>query len=592
MFRFSTGILLCLTGLLACEESSKTEAKPTATVAPSVAQTAALNPLEFSTPRAFRMALSSTTEVPSQRSKNVLSISGLLWLSSRREGDALRMSAVVESPELLLNGAVEETLGAAVERMEEGASFVFSGGKLERAAFPAGLRPEVANFWRTLAAPLQYDPHPKLEGNSSAIEFDSTGEYEATYVLSADTLTRKKRTYRKVLQSGPKLASIQQLEPKIQTSKTSLSLPDGKLEGLDMDEFVTTDLQPGVSLQVHTQVHLEAIEKTPDEPAPKARLNQLLSARDLTTIPSHEAIALKMEMDHAQFDDLKMKEWTFEDALRAIFAEKQRVAADDASKSDSRKRTFSAYASLAAYLRSRPETLAMAEKKIWAGDPSALSLVGALKMAGTPRAQELMGKVIQEKSLPLELRSLTIVEFSHVKEPIPSAAKWIEPVLSEPPLWEQALLGLGVLGRYYRDAGRQTEFDEISEIITRQLKSVGEGPRRAQALSAVSNLGDARQLDLVRPYLSSDDDRVKRAALAALRHMKTSEVDPLLARALSVETRRNTLLTIISALRLRGPLPIHRQAVASLLLRDDLDGQVRSRALALQASWREGSVVD
>lgn len=111
--------------------------------------------------------------------------------------------------------------------------------------------------------------------------------------------------------------------------------------------------------------------------------------------------------------------------------------------------------------------------------------------------------------------------------------------------------------------------------------------RRSQGLSAISNLGDARQLELVLPYLTSSDESVRRSAFVALRHMKSEQVDPILAVALGREKGRNTLLALLGALRLRGSLPVHRQALAALLARPDLDEQARRRALTLSESWNE-----
>ncbi len=529
--------------------------------------------------KAFQLRLSSSSELPGQTAASGMQVTGRLWLSTGSDG----LRAVLEAPVGEVNGQADPAFQGLVAQMAEGVSLRFEGGALT-AIFVPDVAPEVANFWRTIGAALQHSGAAPTSGEWTAREFDSTGEYEAVYRWETDSLVRSKRKYSSVLQTGAELATLEQLEPVIVEAIARLRLAGGRIDAVSSREVVRANLQKGVTMTVTTALSLSAAPGDPgSEVAPKALT--ALGAKALRELPSDRPLSLRsVAADRAQFDELKMKEWTFERAVAEVAGidELEGARAEDNA---ARQQVYSAFSALTAYLRSRPETLPKAKKLVRDGAPAAPSVISALGIAATVPAQSLLVELALSTKVPGELRSRSIVAVTQCDDPKEGIVQALLPLLEERDLWSQTLLGLGSLGRRLRDAGRTAEFDEVSRLLGAQLTRFANDPRLTKVLSAVSNLGDARLLAEVRPFLTTSDERVRAEAVFALRHMQSPEVDPIIAAALTAKGSRATRLMILSAARVRGPLPMHREALRVLLQESDLDGQVRSRATQLDESW-------
>src|SRR5690606_34770181 len=133
------------------------------------------------------------------------------------------------------------------------------------------------------------------------------------------------------------------------------------------------------------------------------------------------------------------------------------------------------------------------------------------------------------------LRSIAIIQLGQTKEPIAALVSGLGRLIQVQGLRQQALLNLGTLGRRLRGAGRTEEFNMVSAAVEGEFAKVSQERPVADVLGAISNLGDERLLARVRPYLTSPDGRTRGDAVLALRHMKSPEVDPLIAAALSSE---------------------------------------------------------
>lgn len=543
-------------------------------------------PSLFSAPwsQAYRLQLTARSELPGQAEPSAMSVSGVLWLSSGADAGTSVLHAVVSEPTGLVNGRVEPAFGELVGQMARGATFRFQAGVLRSISVP-DVAPEVANFWRTIASSLQHSGNGLASGEWKTREFDSTGEYEASYRWEADALVRRKLTYLSVLQSGTELATLEQLQPTLVSAEARLQLAGSRVGSLTSREVVRANLQKGVTMTVTTDLALTGAPGTSPMPEAATRSLASLGAAKLQVLPSDRPLALRSKgADRAQFDELKMKDWTFERAVQEV-ARAGTFEGEGVESNDERKEVYSAFSALTAYLRSRPDTLPKAKRIVLTGAPAAPSVVSALGMAATQNAQALLLEIALNRTVASELRSRAIVGVTQMDDPNEGVGRALVPLLDEENLWTQTVLGLGALGRRLRDAGRAEEFAEISRILEAQLTRYAKNSRVTKVLSAVSNLGDARLLPVVRPFFTAPEERVRAEAVFALRHMQTPEVDPIIAAALVAKASRATRLMVLSAVRVRGPLPVHREALRSLLAEQDLDEQVRNRATELEASW-------
>jgi HEAT repeat protein len=550
-------------------------------------------------PTAYRFELGSASTLPGQVGDAKLSIKGVLWLQATGGAERVSLLAALWRPVSEVNGKPQPEFQRMVEAMSEGVSVQFERGVVKEMSVAPKLEPQIANLWRTITAALQHGGAGKALEPWVAREHDSTGEYEARYRWSGDDLVRTKGAYASLLQSGLQPASLEQLRPTVQRSEATLRLVESRLASLQMYETVASDLQKGVTMTVTTRLTLERDAGATPDPSLLETLRALPAENGHTTIASDRPIALRSAgVDQSAFDELRIKEWTFEQAIAAskeveelggddAASDEEAAAKQETAQKEQRKRLYSAYAALTAFLRSRPETLPKAKKAILGAEPSAGVIVSALGDAGTASAQRLLSEVIETASLPSELRSRAIVRLGRTDSPVPEAVEVLARQLDTERLWGQALLALGIAGRTFRDAGRTADFDRSAVVIEGQLKkhSTSRDARLSKVLAAVSNLGDRRQIPLVRPLLEASDEDTRASAAFALRHMQDDEVDPLIARALAENGSTKSRLMILSAMRVRGPRPILQQALAKLLSHEQTKGQVLMRATRLQDSW-------
>lgn len=540
-----------------------------------------ISPFLFNETRATSFRLLSRTQVSSQPTSTDLELSGTLALLPQ---DSI-MRAVVLDARVLLNGKQEPVLTSKLRAMEAGAVWSFTNGQLESLKLPKDLSPEASNFWRTLASAFQY-VSPAGESARLVEQYDSTGKHKAEYAFANQVLTRKKLAYVEVLQSGPTVASLQQLEPQILSSKTEMHLKQGLVERLTQNEGVSTELQKGVTLRVDTDFSLEGLRGLSTEDDAALLLKSGTFGSGFQSLESSKVIALSKKIDQSQFDEVRMKDWTFDEALQAVLNDQGKRVDKSAQSDDQKKRTYSAYSALTAYLRSVPTTLQIAEGKMWSDREAAAALLGPLRGASTPAAQKLLLRFAEDGRIEHRLRSVAIIEVAQVDEPIPEMAMGLTRLIEVPGLERQALLNLGTLGRKFREAGRVEEFDQVSTTIQDRLQAAKDMRSSSDALSAASNLGDERLLKQVRPYLDAEVTVLRGDAVLALRHMRTLEADPLIAAAMNKEKTKLSLFAVITAMEIRQPLPMHQEALRTLLARPDLERQVRARAQHLLDSWK------
>jgi hypothetical protein len=323
-------------------------------------------------PTAYRFELESASTLPGQDGDAQLSIKGVLWLQAT--GGAERVLAALWRPVGEVNGKLQPEFQRLVETMSESVSVQFERGVVKEMSVAPNLQPQIANLWRTIMAALQHGGPGNALEPWIAREHDSTGEYEARYRWSGHDLVRTKGAYTSLLQSGFQPASLEQLKPTVQRSEATLRLVESRLASLQMNETVASDLQKGVTMTVTTRLTLERdVGATPD-PALLEALRGLSVKNGYTTIASDRPIALRSSagVDQSAFDELRIKGWSFEQAVAAS-KEVEDLGGDDAADADEpaakqeaaqkeqRKRLYSAYAALTAFLRSRPETLPKAK---------------------------------------------------------------------------------------------------------------------------------------------------------------------------------------------------------------------------------------
>ncbi|MCH2110719.1 MAG: HEAT repeat domain-containing protein [Polyangiaceae bacterium] len=139
----------------------------------------------------------------------------------------------------------------------------------------------------------------------------------------------------------------------------------------------------------------------------------------------------------------------------------------------------------------------------------------------------------------------------------------------------------GSAGRRASSIPPSARQDAALKLLTTELakkKSVGE---IAGALRALSNLGDARSLKKIQPYLAHEDYHVRDAAYSALRHMMEPEAKALIYEGLRTEKQPAVQMAILKTFKIRPLSAEDSQAFKTFLQRHDLDDRVRLAAAAL-----------
>jgi HEAT repeat protein len=224
------------------------------------------------------------------------------------------------------------------------------------------------------------------------------------------------------------------------------------------------------------------------------------------------------------------------------------------------------------------------ESRIRAGNAASRLLVDGLAAAESGDAQQALVRLMQDEDVDRRVRMRAATGLARVDHPEPTSVRAMFSMLNDPNVAEQAVLGIGSMGRRLREQ-RDLQI-EIADTLRKVLQGALTVPKRLEALRAVSNSGNDLLFGDVRPYLAASEATVRARAVEGLRHMQGFEVESTLVDVLRGDPSADVQVAVLQAAQTRGfskPLSV---GVAHALAHSQYE-DVRQRAITLARAWQE-----
>jgi HEAT repeats len=482
-------------------------------------------------------------------------------------------------------------------QIQSGGCFVdLQGGKVSAVHLPVGLGALAANVYRELAADLQFASGSS--GPFTTTEYDTTGEYVATYTPLADSLhvTKQKQRYLSVLGGTvPNLlmpSAPTQIVPQVVASNADITLTAAHRPSVihAKNQVLVSGAQ--VPVRSTTQISLEAAAEQPLL-APRPDFAALLSKT--ARLGADEPYGAQASVD--ALDDARIHGETFAslylkvsqlphegDAARAVSAAVAAGApaplADQKSNQDSAR----VFIALAALFRRQPATIDLAVQKIHANAIGADMLLDALGSASSPASQHALLGLLKDKSLPAPLETRAMRALTRGQRPSEEAVAALQALLVAKPFDQVPLYGLGTFCRRLRDENELDRSNALGDLLLSQLGRAQGQSAVVTVLEALSNAGYAKALTPLQTYMRDPREAVRVAAVRGLQSIKDAQVDPLLANAITSEASSDVRIAAMDVAKMREPSQSLADALTSAAVKAP-DPHVRYRAVELMGQW-------
>jgi hypothetical protein len=482
------------------------------------------------------------------------------------------------------------------EIQSTGCFFSFEGGRVTAMRTPQGLSSLTANTYRAIASALQFAATTRPVGSYTAEEFDTTGQYVASYdaKLTPTTWRKTKRKYLSIL--AAKTAPINapaNIAPEVESSEGDIELfPDGRPRSVRLiDSLALSGTQQ--PLHSKTTISLAAIADRPPK-TPGTDWSALMASMRTTAADEPYGGGRSIEsLDDARIGGMSFEQVVrrFEDLARQPDVNKlspvngasldPELQARQEQMTAEQSRLFTA---LAAILRQQPRTVALAVQKIKANSPAASVLVSALGSASTAQSEGALIGLASSKATGEGVRNRALAALGRTPRPEPAAVNAFQDILRRDPFNEQALLGIGSYSRRLRDAGKTSEANALGELLVGRLTAADARSDRLTALRAIINSGYIGALPQLKAALGDADDDVRSAAVRALQAMHAAEIDSLIADRLLADPSGDVRVSALGAARVRQPTDTLTDAVENAATHA-ADPHVRYRAVELLLQW-------
>ena len=462
----------------------------------------------------------------------ILKVSGTLVLTQlpTHSPDDIAIHVRLDAPRVEVTsnmGAQQESISDALNR---GVFLRLNslGHVMEIAVATAG-DTEALALWRSLWGDLQLRlPDSKVTSEWEVQESDAKGSYVAQYDRVHDSIRKTKVRY----------------------------LTDSQRKALNPDYRITSHLDatwewpadaPWPQSLTLTESYKTTIEGQ-EVASGETTIN--LSTVPVTTTPTSakERGALAEAFGRArragQTDDLAgTKAW---ESLKNIHAKQQLgdhnddtlavAIAGDLARADNPQLSPTTYLALRArFLLDATAASAWMEKlKQWGSDdPRYMAVAETMAAAGTPACQTALADLIESERDNRIAAIRLLPALGMVDEPTDASVAFIKK-LSEDGKYvarSSATLSLGAVGQRLRGrdpAAASLLYDELRERF-----GSSSGEDRGLMMAALGNLGDSRQVELVKPHLSTTETPLKVDAVRSLRFVDTNARDDLLIEVLT-----------------------------------------------------------
>jgi hypothetical protein len=471
------------------------------------------------------------------------------------------------------------------------------GGRVVDTWYAPGTPPVAISLFRTVLGAMQLsEAADRRTLTWSAEEYDSSGRYHATYQrTNPELIVRKKDRYVDLLTTGRAPTHPEKLLPKVDGSTTRITLAGNTLQELRLSERIASQFEGNTAIQFQNELTVKALPSSELQFAdfdPATFINGALHVPPQHPLPRDPSA-------QSNFDALRTEGWRFDDVLKELESLNeaplvpsetgvqpgQNEQVDPKSPAGSavqaRTRAFAAFVS---FLRSQPDTVPVVESRIRAGNAASRMLVDGLAAAESGDAQQALVRLMQDEDVERRVRMRAATGLARVDHPEPTSVRAMFSMLNDPNVAEQAVLGIGSMGRRLREQ-RDLQI-EIADTLRKVLQGAVTVPTRLEALRAISNSGNDLLFGDVRPYLAASESTLRARAVEGLRHMQTAEVEGTLVDVLRGDPSADVQVAVLQAAQTRGfskPLSV---GVEHALAHSEYE-DVRQRAITLARAWQE-----
>jgi hypothetical protein len=462
------------------------------------------------------------------------------------------------------------------------------GGRVSDASLPRDVHPLVAGTFRSIGAALQLARSSTNASTWTATEFDTTGQYTADYrTVAGDPMRIEKRklAYSSVLLAKGQTKPAVDVIPKIVSSRGEIRVAaDGRPLSIDLeDELALSGAQ--TPIRSRTLVSLIA-EANPERASAEPTLDVLRAqSQRFEADEPFESRVPESVLDEAKINGLSFAKITAR--LEEIAAEQSKKkpvkAADGTVVPEHTEEDSRLFLALGATFRQKPDTVASTLRKIRGNSPAKFAFVDALGAAESPGARDALIALAQPGTPDPKLRTSALVALSRTERPTAEGAAALKALIDDPTVGTQALYGIGSYCRRFRDQGDASQSEALGQILLARLAAAKNEYRTVEGLRAISNSGFAGAFDKTRQLLGDRRERVRAAAVRALRSMQVPEVDQLLVARLADDSSQAVLLATLETMQARPPTDTLLKALKNGS--SIADRHVRYRIVELMSRW-------
>jgi hypothetical protein len=558
----------------------------------------------------YQAALTSSVELDPAQPPTQLDVAGKLEVLVQEAGPSrVELALDLSGSKVTLRSATEQT--DSDKLAGELGSPIFatlSGGKLSDLQVPPAAATVTVAVLRTLLNALEFVPAEHAASLWQAAGFDATGAFIAEYKLGSvpDHAVRKKLRYT----TAPSLLVAAdanfplggvKFTPAVTASDTEFIFHDSDIAAVSSSEELHTKLNVASEVVSKTTLTL-TLESKVVAAAPSEWIVARSSARHLAPAESYVNAADRVNLDGARVTGVKFEQLLSDLESAALARQKlglpalakdgepdPQLASADAYQAIAQRESH-AFGLLNALFREQPATVSRALAAIRHRSPAATGLLDALSSSNSPGSQAALVQLMLDPSVDKKLRVSAATSLIRVQTASPETVAALSQLTKDSVLAQHALYGLGSFERRLREAGEATRARSVGDRLIKELAEAKGPSDQATVLRAIANSGDVLALPAVRPYLSSDQDSLRLAAVQALRLMDCPEAATLVAERLTKDSASIVRDAALDAARVRAGVGTSRVPPALLAAvdaqaRTASDSHSRLQAVRLLTAW-------
>lgn len=469
-----------------------------------------------------------------------------------------------------------------------------SQGAIVDERIPQNLSAFAESILRYLGAAFQLRAAGGQRGFEST-ERDVIGVYHAAYDTNADgtQLVRTKLRYEPVPVpgKGPAVGGGT-FAANVVSSKATLNIKDHVLQSIVLNESLGAPVANGSAVSSSTALKLTFKANSPTV--------TLVSWDSLV----REGIAVQpghmnaRPGNTAQYDSLRIGDFSFDKALAALSESAKRLASkaakdessgpsagtDSAAQEKEIGNDARVFSAMAALLRQDTANVDRALQLISNKHTATNHLMDALAAAGTAPAQKALLQVIENAKLDKTTRLRGAVALARVARATPDTVAGFEKILHAHGFETAACYGLGTIARRLRENGDFAGADAISATLIGELKQSKSDDWSAVVLRGIANSGNGKAFDTVEPFFKEPNARLREAAVEAVRLMLEPRVEVVLQSIIANETDDSVRVAALDACLTRNMTPALLQTVSSAGLTAK-STRVRQHAIRVLSVW-------